>query len=112
MAPEVLVALRLARRHTLLQLSLLVLAIVAVAAVSAPFLPLQDPTRQDLSQVLRPPFWMAGSSPAHLLGTDSLGRDLLSRMVWGSRVSLIVGLGAVALAAVVGVPLGIVAPYV
>lgn len=104
-------AWRLFKENRLVQLAAALLTLIVVVAISAPFLPVADPTQQELSRVLRPPFWLAGADPAHPLGTDHLGRDLLARMVWGSRVSLTVGVGAVLVAAVIGVPLGIVAPY-
>ncbi len=97
--------------NRVVQLCLGVFALIILAALAAPVLPLADPTQQDLAQTLKPPFWMEGSSPQHVLGTDYLGRDLLSRMVWGSRVSLVVGFGAVIVAASIGIPLGILAPY-
>lgn len=60
---------------------------------------------------LKPPALVAGGSPAHLLGTDTLGRDILSRIIYGSRVSVSVGLSAVAVAGVIGVTLGLVSGY-
>lgn len=109
---EVDKARRLFLESRVLQLCVTFLVFVVVIAVAAPLLPLVDPKDQDLSRVLRPPFWMDGSIAGHPFGTDYLGRDLLSRMVWGSRVSLTVGVGAVFVAALIGVPLGILAPYV
>lgn len=99
------------RENRLVEIAAALFLFIIFIAVVAPILPLEDPTQQDLSHVLRPPFWVAGTDPAHLFGTDHLGRDILARMVWGSRVSLTVGIGSVLVAAVVGVPLGIIAPY-
>lgn len=104
-------AKRLFLENRVVQLCSAFLLFVIVIAVAAPILPLIDPKDQDLSRVLRPPFWMDGAATGHPFGTDYLGRDLLSRMVWGSRVSLTVGIGAVLVAALIGVPLGILAPY-
>ena len=84
---------------------------VALLAIAAPILPLADPSQQDLVGRLMPPVWSAHGSWDHLLGTDHLGRDILSRIVWGARVSLIVGLSAVAIAGTLGVTAGIVAGY-
>ena len=77
----------------------------AVAALLAPWLAPDDPTRANLANVLARP------STAHLLGTDELGRDVFSRIVHGARLSMLEGLFAVALAAMLGVPLGLVAGY-
>lgn len=60
---------------------------------------------------LKPPAFTEGGSPAHLLGTDTLGRDLLSRIIYGSRISVAVGLAAVVVAGTVGVTLGLVSGY-
>jgi ABC-type dipeptide/oligopeptide/nickel transport system permease subunit len=77
----------------------------AMAALLAPWLAPDDPTRSDLANVLARP------SAAHLLGTDELGRDVFSRIVHGARLSMLEGLFAVGLAAMLGVPLGLVAGY-
>jgi peptide/nickel transport system permease protein len=88
----------------------LLLAIIAVAAL-APVLTLHDPYDQDLANRLVPPFWMDGSDPAHVLGTDQLGRDLLSRLLYGARVSLAIGFVAMLMSAIIGVTLGVLAGY-
>ena len=85
---------------------LLLVAALAVLALGAPLLPLADPYATDLSKRLLP-----AGSPGHLLGTDQLGRDLLSRLVWGTRTSLAVGVFAVLIAALVGTLIGLVAGY-
>jgi peptide/nickel transport system permease protein len=89
---------------------LLVLAILAAALLSSLLAPF-DPQLQSLADRLLPPFSQAGDGSFHLLGTDQLGRDLLSRLVYGARVSLLVGLGASLLAGLVGVLLGLAAGY-
>jgi peptide/nickel transport system permease protein len=87
-----------------------VLALVVVAA-AAPWIAPQDPTRQSLRARLKAPTLEAPDGKAHLLGTDHLGRDVLSRMLWGARVSLLVGFAAVGVGGLVGAGLGIVAGY-
>jgi peptide/nickel transport system permease protein len=85
--------------------ALVVLCGVVVCAVAAPVVAPHDPYFQDYASVLEPP------SPAHLMGTDDIGRDVLSRVIYGARVSVSVGLVAVALAMLIGVPLGLIAAY-
>jgi ABC-type dipeptide/oligopeptide/nickel transport system permease subunit len=82
-----------------------------LVAVLAPVLAPYDPNAQHPEAIRVPPFWLAGGSAAHLLGTDSLGRDLLSRVVYGTRVSLLLGVVVVLLTMVVGTGLGMVAGY-
>jgi peptide/nickel transport system permease protein len=83
------------------------LGLLVLSSVFAPLLAQADPTFQDLRARLTPPQW----SGAHPLGTDSLGRDLWSRILYGGRISLLVGIGATIVAAVIGVGLGLVAGY-
>ena len=97
--------LRRVLRSRLALPALLVLCGVVVCAVAAPVVAPHDPYFQDYASVLEPP------SPAHLMGTDDIGRDVLSRVIYGARVSVSVGLVAVALAMLLGVPLGLVAAY-
>jgi peptide/nickel transport system permease protein len=97
-------------RRLVLAGGLFVLALIAVA-VAAPWIAPQDPTRQSLRARLKAPTLEAPDGRAHLLGTDHLGRDVLSRMVWGARVSLLVGFAAVGVGGLVGALLGIVAGY-
>ena len=82
-------------------------ALIGLLALSAPLLPLADPDATAPANRLLPPL-----SPGHPLGTDALGRDLLSRLAWGSRVSLAVGISATLIAAAVGSLIGLVAGYV
>lgn len=82
----------------------IILAVV-FTAILAPWISPYDPIDQDMRNALSPP------NPRHPLGTDPFGRDILSRLIWGSRISLKVGLLSVALALAVGVPLGVVAGY-
>src|SRR5256885_12639107 len=69
-----------------------IVAVIAAAALIGNALVPQDPFVQDLGNRLKPPFWMDGSDPAHLLGTDQLGRDYLARLVYGARISLLIGI--------------------
>jgi peptide/nickel transport system permease protein len=85
--------------------------LLVVVAAAAPWLALQDPTRQSLRARLAGPTLAAADGKAHWLGTDHLGRDVLSRMIWGARVSLSVGFAAVVVGGVLGAGLGIVAGY-
>lgn len=87
------------------------LALLVVAAVFAPWLAPQNPLEQDLFTSRLPPFWMAGAEPGYWLGTDSLGRDVLSRIMHGARVALIVALIAGTATALVGATLGLIAGY-
>src|SRR4029453_6987774 len=77
----------------------------------APLLAPQDPVRQSLRGRLAPPTWNGADGRAHLLGTDHLGRDVLSRVIYGSRVSLVVGFAAVIIGGVLGSAAGLVAGF-
>lgn len=83
-----------------------VLLVIVVAGLLAPWLGLPDPVRGSLVDRLKPPL-----TPGHPLGTDEFGRDILSRIVWGTRVSLGIGFAAVSVAALIGVTLGLVSGY-
>jgi peptide/nickel transport system permease protein len=100
-----------ARRDRLAQLGLAIVAATLVAALVAPALAPADPVRNDLLARLTPPVWLPGGSWEHPLGTDTLGRDVVSRLLYGARVSLIVGFSAVVVAGVLGLALGLVAGY-
>src|SRR5215831_16562816 len=80
-------------------------------AILATFITPYDPEVGVLGDRFRPPFWQAGGSEAHLLGTDHVGRDVLSRLIFGARVSMVVGLTAVIVAGVLGTVLGILSGY-
>lgn len=93
-------------------LALFILLIVAFAAVFGPSLAPKDPNRQDIIARLQPPFEAERSGEVEfILGTDSLGRDVLSRVIYGARVSLLVGFIAVGIGGSMGVALGIIAGY-
>jgi ABC-type dipeptide/oligopeptide/nickel transport system permease subunit len=88
-----------------------VLAGLALMAVFAPLLAPHDPGDTDLFRRFQPPVWMAGGEWAHPLGCDGLGRDMLSRLIHGARVSIMVGALVIGLAAVLGTSLGLLAGY-
>jgi len=88
-----------------------ILASVLVTAIAPYLVAPHSPFDQDLSQRLRPPAWLPGGSWDHILGTDALGRDLLSRIILGARVSLAVGMMAVLVSGTLGVGLGLIAGY-
>ena len=83
----------------------IVLVVAVAVAVFAPFISPYDPLRQDLANLLAPP------SASHVLGTDNIGRDILARVIWGARISLIAGSGSVAIGAIAGCLLGLLAGY-
>jgi len=87
------------------------LLLIGGSAVLAPQLAPWDPARQMLTKRLRPPMWQAHGLREHPLGTDHLGRDILSRILHGGRISLGVGLTAVTLSALIGVTLGLLAGF-
>ena len=87
------------------------LSLLIVTTLFAPILAPQDPLAQDLFNARLPPFWVAGSEPGYPLGSDSLGRDVLSRMMYGGRVALSVALIAATLSCLLGASLGLVAGY-
>jgi len=84
---------------------------LVTTAVFCPVLAPHDPLHQNIMKRLRPPVWLKGGSFDHLLGTDHLGRDILSRIMYGSRISLVVGVFAVVLQVLIGVALGLLAGY-
>ncbi|GEN27296.1 peptide ABC transporter permease [Halovibrio variabilis] len=93
-------------RNRLAAAGLVVLCLVVFIALITPWLPLPDPNATQPSDRLIPPF-----TTGHWLGTDQLGRDILSRLLWGTRVSLVVGIAATLVAALIGSTIGIVAGY-
>ena len=93
------------------RVGLILFALIVLMAVLAPLLAPNDPYAQGIIRRLKPPVWMDASLPGYPLGTDQLGRDTLSRLIYGARISLLVGAVAVLGAGVVGIALGIVAGY-
>ena len=94
------------RRNPRILVGGVIIALLIFVAIAAPLVAPYDPTLVDVTTALLPP------SPEHPLGTDDLGRDVLSRVIWGSRISLSVGLIAVGIGFLVGVSLGLLAGYV
>lgn len=90
---------------------LLVLLAVIASAILAPMIAPYDPTAQEITHRLKPPGWASPGGGLNVLGTDHLGRDILSRIIFGARISLIIGLSAVALAGTLGTLMGLVAGY-
>lgn len=87
------------------------LLLALLTAIFAPLVAPQDPLAQDLMFERLPPFWMSGSEPGFWLGTDSLGRDLLSRLIFGARIAFIVAFAAALAACLVGSTLGLISGY-
>src|SRR5262245_5487212 len=92
-------------------LPLLIIATIVVMALFAPLIAPHDPIDQTLRDKLLPPFWLEGGSTKYILGTDAFGRDILSRLIYGARISLIVAALALTVGGGVGLVIGIVAGY-
>jgi peptide/nickel transport system permease protein len=90
---------------------LAIIVLMLLVAIGADAIAPHDPEVGSLGMRFKPPAWQAGGSTAHLLGTDHLGRDVFSRLLFGARVSLVVGFTAVIVAGILGVGLGILAGY-
>jgi peptide/nickel transport system permease protein len=105
----------LMRRRALSHPGLLVgagfLVVVTLAAILAPWVAPHDPYAQDLSRRMADPLWGPNGDWANILGTDALGRDVLSRLIWGARLSLWIGFTAAVIAGLIGSTLGIVGGY-
>ena len=101
---------RLARRRTAV-FGLGVVVVVLLAALLAPWIVPFDPLEQDINQRLKEPGWETAAGRVHPLGTDHLGRDILARVIFGSRIALVVGLSAVLISGVLGMAIGLVAGY-
>jgi peptide/nickel transport system permease protein len=108
--PRVARALRQVRRYPVVPLAILTFLLV-IPAVLAPQVAPYDPLKGSLSKRLIPPAWQAGGSMDHPLGTDKLGRDMLSRIIHGARVSLAVSLVAIFVGGTIGTVLGLVSGY-
>lgn len=90
---------------------LLIVLAVSIMAIFAPFIAMYDPAKTDVIHRLLPPFWVEGGTMDYPLGTDNLGRDVLSRIIYGSRISLLVGISSVILAGIIGMFFGLVAGF-
>ena len=98
-------------RHLKIWVGGVILLVLFICGVGAPFLAPRDPQAQTLEDRLKPPRWVENGSQAYLLGTDNLGRDMLSRIIYGSRISLMVGAATVIFAGLLGCALGAIAGY-
>ena len=97
--------------HTGLLIGAAVLAAVVFMALAAPLLAPYDPYDQDLARRLIPPLWHGEGTWAHPLGTDMLGRDYLSRLIYGARISLLIGFAVMLISGLIGTALGVAAGY-
>ena len=98
-------------RHLATLLGAVIIGTAVLVAIFAPYLVPHDPFAQDLNQRLIPPVWMEGSQPTHLLGTDQIGRDYLSRLIYGTRISMLIGVLTVITSGVIGITLGIIGGF-
>lgn len=98
-------------RHRGIMVGGTVIALMVLVALLAPVLAPHDPYAQSLIRRLRPPVWMDGGSWAHPLGTDHLGRDYLSRLMYGAQISLVIGTCTALISGVLGTALGVIAGY-
>jgi len=101
---------RLVRLRWGIAASVALLAIVA-SAIFAPAIAPHDPLAVNISHRLAPPVWMEGGTSRHVLGTDQVGRDLLARVIYGGRISLVIGVAAVLISTTIGVLLGLAGGY-
>ncbi|MGH7332891.1 MAG: ABC transporter permease [Candidatus Rokuibacteriota bacterium] len=99
------------RREGLPVVPLAIMGVLALTAIFADVIAPHDPQIGILGARFKPPFWQAGGTTEYLLGTDHLGRDVLSRLILGARVSMVVGLTAVIIAGTIGTLLGILSGY-
>jgi ABC-type dipeptide/oligopeptide/nickel transport system permease subunit len=90
----------------------LILLVVVSAAIAAPWVAPHDPAKQSLLRRFTPPVWQTGGNAAYPLGTDQVGRDVLSRIVHGARISLLVGVLAVMVSLIIGVTAGLVSGFI
>ena len=90
-----------------LWLGAFIVGVTLLVAIFAPMLSAHDPFAQDLGRRLVPPIWMEGGRPAHWLGTDQLGRDYLARLVYGARISMLIGIMTVITSGLIGISLGV-----
>jgi peptide/nickel transport system permease protein len=88
-----------------------IVGITAIVALVAPLLVPHDPFAQNLAQRYISPAWMTGGSPEHWLGTDGLGRDYLSRLILGARISMLIGIATIILSGTIGTTLGVLGGY-
>ncbi|MBJ7556189.1 ABC transporter permease [Marinomonas spartinae] len=97
--------------HRGLMIGSVILAVIILAALFAPWLAPHDPYVQNVSQRMIPPIWHDKGTWNHILGTDKLGRDYLSRLLYGARISLTIGISAAVISGLIGTTLGVLAGY-
>ena len=102
---------RRVRGHQGMIIGSLIVVSVLLIALLAPLLAPHDPYQQDLLKRLVPPVWDSRGSWEHILGTDHLGRDYLSRLIYGARISLLIGIGAALISGIIGTIMGVMAGY-
>jgi peptide/nickel transport system permease protein len=102
---------RLTLRNLSTGLGALIVLVATICAVFAPLLVPHDPFVQDLNLRMVPPFWMEGGSTAHILGTDQLGRDYLSRLIYGARISMLIGVATVITSGTIGTTMGVLGGF-
>jgi peptide/nickel transport system permease protein len=100
-----------ALRHVATLLGAIIVGAALLIAIFAPYLVPHDPFAQDLDLRLLPPVWMDGSQPEHLLGTDQIGRDYLSRLIYGTRISIMIGVLTVIASGLIGITLGVIGGF-
>jgi peptide/nickel transport system permease protein len=97
--------------HMGLLIAVALLGVIVLMALLAPLVAPHDPYEQDLARRLIPPIWSAKGTWTHVLGTDNLGRDYLSRMIYGARISLLIGVSVMIISGLIGATLGLAAGY-
>ena len=102
---------RRVRGHQGMIIGSVIVVSVLLIALLAPLLAPHDPYQQDLLKRLVPPVWDSRGSWEHVLGTDHLGRDYLSRLIYGARISLLIGIGAALISGIIGTIMGVMAGY-
>ena len=102
---------RRVRGHQGMIIGSVIVVSVLLIALLAPLLAPHDPYQQDLLKRLVPPLWNSRGSWEHVLGTDHLGRDYLSRLIYGARISLLIGIGAALISGIIGTIMGVMAGY-
>jgi peptide/nickel transport system permease protein len=98
-------------RHLATLLGAMIVGTAVLVAIFAPYLTPHDPFAQNLNLRLIPPVWMDGSQPEHLLGTDQIGRDYLSRLIYGTRISMLIGVLTVITSGLIGITVGIIGGF-
>lgn len=97
--------------NALVWFSIAVLIFFIITAILAPFIVTHDPNAQNLLTRLKPPIWLSGAKAGYWFGTDNLGRDIVSRIMYGSRVSMTVGVLAVCVSGVIGILVGLLSGF-